>query len=104
MSAITLFASTFALVFLLGLQSRNVNCGQRRAAFFTSLGIGSAQLLLYKLAPDANGLEIAAYLSGGPFGIVASMWAHERFFNRKTAVRMTLNSGITTQGERPCQE
>ncbi|HSD36113.1 MAG TPA: hypothetical protein VLC92_01310 [Rhodocyclaceae bacterium] len=75
-SAALLFASTFLLVFFLGLQSRNVNSHQYRAAFFTSFGIGISQLILYKLAPSAGALEIAAYLLGGPFGIVAAMRCH----------------------------
>jgi hypothetical protein len=81
-TVIALFASTFALVFFLGLQSLNVNRGHYTAAFFTSIGIGTGQLVLYKLAPNASGLEIAAYLVGGPFGIVASMAFHQRFFRR----------------------
>jgi len=80
MTILALFASTFCLVFFLGLQSLNVNRGHYSAAFFTSFGIGIGQLVLYKLAPDANGSEIAAYLIGGPLGITASMWFHRRFF------------------------
>lgn len=76
MTAAALFISTFALVFFLGLQSLNVNNGYTTAAFFTSFGIGVGNLVLFKLAPDANGIEIAAFLLGGPFGIVAAM----RFF------------------------
>ena len=82
MTAGALFLSTLLLVFFLGLQSLNVNGGRYLAAFFTSFGIGAANLALFKLAPDASGLEIAAYLSGGPVGIVASMWAHRRIFGR----------------------
>lgn len=76
MTALTLFISTFLLVFFLGLQSLNVNNGHRFAAFVTSFGIGTSNLLLFKLAPDATGMEIAAFLIGGPFGIIASMAAH----------------------------
>lgn len=82
MNALLLFASTFALVFFLGLQSLNVNGGHYRAAFVTSFGIGVANLILFKLAPDASGAEIAAFLAGGPFGIVSSMWAHRLMFRR----------------------
>lgn len=82
MNALLLFASTFALVFFLGLQSLNVNGGHYRAAFVTSFGIGVANLILFKLAPDASSAEIAAFLAGGPFGIVSSMWAHRRMFRR----------------------
>ena len=46
----------------LGLQSLNVNSGRFLAAFVTSFGIGLGNLVLYKLAPDANGGEIIAYL------------------------------------------
>lgn len=86
MTAITLFVSTFLLVFFLGLQSLNVNNGHRLAAFVTSFGIGVSNLLLFKLAPHATGMEIAAFLLGGPFGIVASMAAHPvmvRWIGRK---------------------
>ena len=82
MNALLLFGSTLALVFFLGLQSLNVNGGRYLAAFITSFGIGAANLALFKLAPDASGLEIAAYLSGGPVGIVASMCLHRRVFGQ----------------------
>jgi hypothetical protein len=75
-TAAWLFASTFALVFALGLQSLNVNGGHYRAAFITSLGIGASNLVLFKMAPDASGIEIVAYLAGGPLGIVSAMRAH----------------------------
>lgn len=80
MTTVALFASTFALVFFLGLQSLNVNSGRYAAAFFTSFGIGVGNLVLFKLAPEASGMEIAAYLAGGPFGIVSSMLVHRKFF------------------------
>lgn len=80
MTAGLLFVSTFALVFFLGLQSLNVNGGRMAAAFFTSFGIGVSNLVLYKLAPDAGGSEIVAYLTGGPLGIITSMWVHRRYF------------------------
>lgn len=73
MTALALLASTFVLVFFLGLQSLAVNRGHYVLAFFNSLAIGASQLVLFKLAPDASGLEIAAFMSGGPFGIVAAM-------------------------------
>ena len=73
MNALALLASSFLVVFALGLQSQLVNNGHYVSAFLNSLVIGSSQLVLFKLAPDATGIEIAAYLAGGPFGIVASM-------------------------------
>jgi len=77
MTAIALFASTFALVFLLGVQQLNVQHGHKLAAFFTSLFIGISQLALYKMAPDAGGIEIACYLAGGPLAIVSAMKTHQ---------------------------
>jgi len=76
MTALALFASTFCLVFFLGLQSLNVNGGHYRAAFFPTFGIGLGNIVLFKLAPNANLVEIAAFLGGGPFGIISSMKAH----------------------------
>lgn len=81
MTALLLLASTFALVFCLGLQSQLVNNGHALAAFFNSLAIGAANLVLFKLAPDATGWQVATYLAGGPFGIVASMAAY-RYLKR----------------------
>lgn len=79
MNAAFLFLSTFVLVLALGLQSQFVNNGHPAMAFANSLVIGASNLVLFKLAPDASGLEIAAYLLGGPFGIVTSMFLFARF-------------------------
>lgn len=76
MNELLLFASTFITVFALGLQSLNVNRGHRLAAFFTSFLIGLGNLGVLKLVPSAGWSEVAAYLAGGPFGIVCSMYAH----------------------------
>jgi hypothetical protein len=89
MNALALLASTFAVVFCLGLQSLAVNHGHRWLAFGNSFLIGSSQLILFKLTPDASGLEIIAFLSGGPFGIVAAMqffawYRGKNLVNRKT--------------------
>lgn len=84
MNALLLLLSTFFLVFFLGLQSLVVNSGYRWMAFTNSFLIGVCNLLLFKLAPNASGLEIAAYLSGGPFGIVASMYAFHWYRNSRS--------------------
>lgn len=83
MSELFLFGSTFVLVFALGLQSLNVNGGHYVAAFLTSFVIGAMNMVLYKLAPNASWSEIAAYLVGGPLGIVMSMVTHRRLIRRK---------------------
>lgn len=76
MVLIALFASTFCMVFALGIQQLNVQNDHRAAAMFTSLFIGASQMVLFKLAPGADWAEIAAFLSGGPFGIYAAMAVH----------------------------
>ena len=98
MTALYLFASTFALVFALGFQSQNVNGGHYTHAFVTSFVIGGTNLVLYKMVPNADVGEMGAYLLGGPFGIVASMWAHERFVRPK---RHRLESTPGIDGPRP---
>lgn len=76
MTELFLLASTFSVVFLLGVQQLNVQGQHTVAAFVTSIAIGCSQLVLFKMVPDASGTEIIAYLSGGPLGIVAAMKAH----------------------------
>lgn len=82
MTELILFASTFVTVFALGFQSQNVNQGHYWAAAVTSLFIGGASLVLYKVLPEASVAQCAAYLVGGATGITSSMWAHRRWFSR----------------------
>lgn len=76
MTHATLFFSAFATVFLLGIQQQNVTGRHYLAAFITGIGIGTAQIFLWRLVPNANASEILATLAGGPVGIVFAMWAH----------------------------
>jgi hypothetical protein len=78
MTHAALFLSAFATVFLLGIQQQNVAGQHYLAAVVTSLGIGSAQIFLWRLVPNATPMEIVATLSGGPFGIVAAMYMHPK--------------------------
>lgn len=78
-----LFGSTFLTVLALGLQSLNVNGGHYRAAFVTSFAIGAGNLVILKIAPNASPSEMAAYLSGGPLGIISSMKIHYRLIGRR---------------------
>lgn len=83
MTHLALFLSAFCTVFLLGFQQQNVHSGHYLAAAITSLGIGTAQIFLWRLIPDANPGQIAATLAGGPVGIIAAMWAHPRLMRRR---------------------
>ena len=86
-NAITLFISTFLLVFALGMQSQLVNNGHAISAFCNSLMIGTFQLTLIKLGATATGWEVAAFICGGPFGIVFSMYVFRRWFRRKNVTQ-----------------
>ena len=82
MNALLIFGSTFVLVFALGFQSQNVNNGHYKMAFLTSLAIGLSNLVLFKTLPQSGWLEIGAYLSAGPFAIVAAMAAHDQWMGK----------------------
>lgn len=83
MTHLALFASAFFTVFLLGFQQKNVHGDHYFAAVITSFGIGTAQILLWRLIPEATAGQIAATLIGGPTGIVAAMWLHPRVMKGK---------------------
>jgi len=85
MSAFALFVSTYLLVMALGAQSLLVNNGRYTGAFLNSFAIGTFNLVLFKLAPEASGWEIAGYLAGGPFGILSAMYLLRRYHKRPTA-------------------
>lgn len=77
MNALFIFAATFAVVLFLGLQSLNVNGGHKLLAVLTSFGISVANLFILKVMPGpTDGLELVAYMTGGPLGIFASMCIH----------------------------
>lgn len=80
MEVAAIFFGQLAAVFLLGFQSRCVNTGQAGIGFCTSVCIGMCQLYMFKKIPDAAGLEAAAFLLGGPIGIVASIYIHKHFW------------------------
>ena len=85
MTHLTLFGAAFFTVFLLGFQQQNVIGRHYIAAAIVSLGIGSAQITLWRYVPDADVGQIIATLAGGPCGIVAAMYLHPKIIKRKTA-------------------
>jgi hypothetical protein len=74
MTALLLFLSTFLLVATLAAQNLFIVHGRYVAAFFNSAAIGTMNLLLFKLAPDASALEAFGFIAGGPFGVVTAMY------------------------------
>jgi hypothetical protein len=88
MTELILFLSTFATVFALGFQSLNVNGGHYVSAFFTSFIIAAGNFALLKYVPgDTTTLQNVAFFSGGPFGIVASMFVHRRTVGKRRRSR-----------------
>lgn len=86
MNELVLFGAAFVVVFALGFQSLNVNRGHVFAAAIGSIVIGVCNLTIYKLTPQAvEFTEMAAYILGGPAGIVCAMWVHRRFVKRTQA-------------------
>lgn len=78
-----IFVSAFGLVFFLGFQSLSVNSGHYWIAGGNSFIIGSFNLFLYKTVPEVTGfMQIAAYLIGGPLGILAAMYVHRNIVPR----------------------
>ena len=88
MNALLLFGATYFLVLFLGLQSLNVNGGHRFLSALTSFGFGTANITILKIMPGPTGaVEVAAYLLGGPLGILTSMAIHPwmvRKFGRRS--------------------
>lgn len=83
MTHLILFLSAFSTVFLLGFQQQNVIGRHYIAASIVSIGIGLAQVFLYRLVPTASFSEIIATLAGGPIGITAAMYTHPKIIKRR---------------------
>lgn len=79
MNTLILFASTYILVFALGMETLMVSRGHFLGAFFNSLLISVAQLLVLKIGPAAAGIEVLGYVLGGPFGIISAMYTYRRW-------------------------
>lgn len=76
-NSLLLFTSSFAIVLFLGFQSQIVRLGHKKMAFFLSLGVGTMQIFSFKLVPDANMIELIAFVLGGAIGIVSSITVHD---------------------------
>lgn len=71
------FLATFAMVFFLGLQSKNVNQSRYAAAALTSVCILGSQFIFTKIAVDAGMLEFLVLAAGSAAGITSSIWVHD---------------------------
>jgi hypothetical protein len=82
---LTMFWSNFAVVFLLGLQSKNVNQGHYMAAVVTSFGISVSQFVFIKYAATGSYEAFAICAAGGCCGIAFSIWFYRYFMERNRA-------------------
>lgn len=71
---VLLFVSQFVVVALLVIQSQNNTHGRFWMAAWTSLAIGVAQLLTFKLLPTAGWSEMLAWVAAGPFANMFAQW------------------------------
>ncbi|MDP1635259.1 MAG: hypothetical protein Q8L69_11340 [Gallionellaceae bacterium] len=83
MNAFLLFIGSFFIVFALGFQQHNVHYRRYRAAFMNGIFIGAMNLLVLRLGPSASPVEMAAFLIGGPVGIVAAIWLNGKVCTRR---------------------
>ena len=78
-----LFLSNFVLVFLLGIQSRNVVAANYVAATATSIGISVCNFTFAHAAATGSFDVFLPCALGGATGICASIWFYQRFMTRK---------------------
>lgn len=79
----TMFASSFIVVFLMGLQSRNVHASRYVAAVMTSFGISVSQFIFVKYAVNGSYAVFFTCAAGGCLGIAFSIWFYTQFMERK---------------------
>lgn len=78
-----LWLTTFASVFLLGFQSRNVNAGKMVMAGLTSMCLAAAQIIAVRSIADGNPWVVLALTgTASPAGIMSAMVVHRRCFRR----------------------
>lgn len=80
---LVMFLSSYGVVFLLGIQSKNVMNSRYVAAMFTSLGISVANFLFAKYASVGGIYEFATCATGGVLGIASSIWVYDNILKRK---------------------
>lgn len=86
MSALLLlFSVSFANVFVLAFQSRNINSGQYALAAIGSVGIGMSQAFVWKAVVTTGWLEALVYSVGGGLGCICAMYTHRKMMARKEA-------------------
>ena len=79
---VAMFFASFVLVFLLGLQSKNVMYGRYVAAIATSFGISACNFLFVKYAASGSYFAFIATAVGAMGGIASSIWFYQNVMER----------------------
>lgn len=83
LDAAIVFLGGFVVVFLLGLQSRNVVAGRYAAAMLTSAGISLSQFIFVRYAAGGSLAVLAFSTLGGCLGIGSAIWFYKHIIERK---------------------
>jgi hypothetical protein len=78
-----LFLGSFTVVFLLGIQSRNVIAGRYLAAVLTSAGISISNFIFVKFAAGGALSVLGVSTLGGCCGIAFAIWFYQHVIERK---------------------
>ena len=88
MHPVLVFAAQFAMVFLLGFQSRCVRDGNYFFAVLNSVGLGVCGLIVTPAIAQAdliktNPSTLVAFMVAGPIAICAAIWVHDRTLSKE---------------------
>jgi hypothetical protein len=104
MEYVGMFVSNFFVVFLLGMQSKNVQQSRYVAAIMTSFGISVAQAMFVHYVSTGNLFNFMVCAVGGCFGIAAAIWTHDNLMrkeNKEVVVKIGADT-LRTLGRRAC--
>lgn len=79
-----MFVAAFFSVFLLGLQSKNVQASRIVAAVYTSIGISISQFIFIKYSASGSLLAMLCMTTGGAMGVASSIYIYDRFYQCKS--------------------
>ena len=80
---LAMFFASMAVVFLLGLQSKNVNQSRYLSAIVTSFGISVANFTFVKYASHGGALSFWVSAAGGCIGIALSIWFYDKVLHTR---------------------
>jgi hypothetical protein len=83
LDALIIFLGNFTVVFLLGIQSRNVQAGRYLAAVLTSAGINVSNFIFVKYAANGALSVLGVSTIGGCAGIATAIWFYQHVIERK---------------------